>query len=269
MSGRTPDQILAEFGAELERARPRRVRPSTAAFTAVAAALALWAVLSLASAPPDDEAVATPTPMATETPTPEPARSWPLKLDPPARDGSETKVMQVKPLDVVPLRKRPEVITDLNVYEDRATLERAWSVPQLGGDVYLERTGVIRCLSVPDSATARPQVERARSCGTTVSLTLNYDYVAFDLDFAQAPELQFPDGRREDVVPSSGGLVAVTRVPPGSSLTRYPRDAKPHTDRIDGGPFQWRCPDGRIFWLLPQQLPGGEPCTRPPNRTGG
>jgi hypothetical protein len=114
---------------------------------------------------------------------------------------------------------------------------RAWSIPAFRGRVLLSRNHDQWCLSIPDTATNQPDIERGMSCAvsthSSVSVTIGSDYVAVVLDESAKPStLRLPSGDQLTVEPQDGGLIALVDVPAGSSITLYDRAGKARTDRI-------------------------------------
>ena len=143
------------------------------------AAAAAYAALVISGDTPDREIAATPTPVATAAaPTP-------------AADEAP-RALKMTPLEVVKVREDPALSERLH---PDAELVRAWSVPELKGDVYLTTTDGKWCLSVPDPLTDLPQMERGSTCGEperTISLRLGGYVVAVVVDPARTPEVRYP-----------------------------------------------------------------------------
>jgi hypothetical protein len=140
----------------------------------------------------------------------------------------------VASIAVAGVRDEPAVTQLMRAAGPDAVLARAWSVPVLGGNVYLVRAGETSCLSVPDPATAEPDLERAEACGVSAfgtSLSVGGSYVAIVAPHAADPVLKEPGAGERRLVPTAG-LVAVDDAPDGSTVTLFDGDGHSRTEGI-------------------------------------
>ena len=270
MSERTPDEILDQLGRDLLAARPHRARANVAVLAIAVGAIV--AALSFTDAPPDREVAVTPTPTVSHRPM------WPPSVPTPD-PSAKAKVLRATPLDLTALAKRKWVRDVLDGGSRDMVRERlkippapheprlagAWSVTELKGEVLLVDDGTMRCLSVPDPATAQPQIERGSTCARSdrwISLGMGDWWVGVVDPGTRAPVLRQPDGSRENLDGSTGLIVLADR-PAGTRVTLFDGRGKPRGDSAPGAMIPWSCDDGRQFMFDPRRLPTVDPCAVP------
>lgn len=118
-----------------------------------------------------------------------------------------------------------------------AALDEARAIPAFGDVAYLLSGGDAWCLSAPDPAANRQDVERGASCTHTdeflrigVALIVGDHYLAAVPRGVPDPTLTGADGRRETLSPNEQGVVAAT-LAAGDEVTRYDVDGARRTDR--------------------------------------
>src|SRR5262245_35488942 len=145
--------LQAALRETAERTYPRRRRPLVPALlVAAAAAAAVLVMQDRETEQPAREVAATPAPTTTPVPTPPPGVAPAIPTRPPAD--------QLQKADRI--RIDDPSLKDLVGAEQ--TIVRAWIVPEFQGHVILSRKGRLWCLSMPDPASAQPDVQRAESC---------------------------------------------------------------------------------------------------------
>lgn len=166
------------------------------------------------------------------------------------------------------LNAKPVAITDPTTVAgvrgsvgEGADLGRVWSAPASGGDAYLVRRAGDWCLSAPDPATRHPDLERGSTCLNSaefdrfgIALTIGRGYVAAVVADAPAPTLTDPDGLTRTLKPTHDGVVVLTDLTDGTTVTRYAADGATRTDRIAEPDVASKiCGDGERHFFGPGQ----------------
>jgi hypothetical protein len=171
------------------------------------------------------------------------------------------------PVAVIPQVLRPPLLSAADAERAGAAVgvtrvERAWSTPELGGDVLLYRDARSAwCLYVPD-----PSGGGGGSCGDQAAFAsrgLNVSVGGTMIDVAPdgsaALSLALPDGTRQTLTPGAGGIVALAGTPDGAVVTL----AGGLRFRVDNPPMrQVQCPDGRSY-EQPATALSSNPCGPP------
>lgn len=168
---------------------------------------------------------------------------------PPARSGSYTPIWATAQVPVEP----EEVVREAQSRLGRtADLTRAWATPAFGGTAYLMRDSEQWCLTAPDPATNQPDNERAWTCSPKalferfgIALTVGDNYIAALPRGVRHPTLRLPGKKPRALVPSANGVVVLSGLPAGATITTYDDSGRTRSSRILPTQLRlWECEDG-------------------------
>jgi hypothetical protein len=173
--------------------------------------------------------------------------------------------------DPVDISSRPETAGLRRRVGPTADLEHAWAAPALGGTAYLLRGADTWCVSAPDPATDRPDIERGVGCTDDqtfkrigISIAIGRNFIAMIPDGVRHPVLRRPGAGERVLTASAHGVVVAPDLPNGSAVTLYDTHGghRVHTiqlpdvvrDQCQDGTFSYRspthatkCPGGAVL----------------------
>ena len=120
-----------------------------------------------------------------------------------------------------------------------ARLDQARPVPAFGGTAYLIQGEKGWCLSAPDPAASRPEIERGVTCMSSaeflrfgISVRLGRYFVAAIPQGVRNPTIELADGTVRELHPSDLGVVTLDQANPGTVITLYGPDGSTRRDRV-------------------------------------
>lgn len=135
-------------------------------------------------------------------------------------------ILRTKPVDI---SARPDTQALAKRLGPTAELDHAWVAPAFGGTAYLLRGSDTWCVSAPDPASDRPNIERGVSCTDDqtferigISMAIGGNFIAMIPDGVRPPVLRRASDPAPSVLsPSEHGVVVAPDLPNGSAVTLY------------------------------------------------
>lgn len=168
------------------------------------------------------------------------------------------------PLVTLPEGSRPGSLALMLIGPDSARITRGHRISTPAGPAFLYGDERGRCLTAPDPASSRPEVERGVTCTAGADFRRvgiagwlegrgRASYIAVVPQGVRNPTVSYSGGPPQELVPSDIGVVVVRTTEP-AVVTRYDVDGRARRDELaqpETGPLETVRPTGTVTTVRP------------------